>query len=172
MWVNPLWELSDLAVEKLVDEPPAEFVVLGVNSNKAWARTMRDMGCEERIVPKTGGEGFFTQLLSDGNYRDLPFPTWDLVAFYGKRDLVLKYKDRVKHPPHPRAKPSSNSSAVHATTSTPTSTSKSNEHLNVNYALGVETMFLTRQFENKKASPSSLPRTAADPPSRKRESGS
>ena len=37
--VNQPWELSDLAVEKLVDEPPAEFVVLGVNSSKAWAQT-------------------------------------------------------------------------------------------------------------------------------------
>ena len=75
-------------MDKLVDEPPAEFVVLGVNSNKALAQTLRDMGCEERIVPKTGGNGFFTQLQSDGTYRDLPFPSWDLVAFYGTRSLV------------------------------------------------------------------------------------
>jgi dipeptidyl aminopeptidase/acylaminoacyl peptidase len=46
------------------------------------------------------------------------------------------------------------------------------KHLNVNYALGVETMFLNRQFEKKDPSPSSLQRTAAEHPSTKSESGS
>ena len=92
VWVNPPWELLDAAVEKLVDDAPAEFVVLGLNSNKQWAQTLRNMDCAERIVPKTGGTGFFTQLLSDGSFRDLPFTAWDLVAFYGTRDLVLAYK--------------------------------------------------------------------------------
>ncbi len=58
---NPPWEISDLTVEKLVDEPPAELVVLGDHSNKAWVQASRQMGCAERIVPKKG-TSFFTQL--------------------------------------------------------------------------------------------------------------
>ena len=126
VWVNPPWELLDVAVEKLVDETPAEFVVLGLNSNKKWAQTLRDMGCAERIVPKTGENGFFSQLLSDGSMRDLPFPSWDLVAFHGTRDLVLKFKNAKPSPP--------TSSGVRATTSTTASSPVSDEYLNVNYA--------------------------------------
>ena len=100
VWVNPPWELSDLAVEKLVDETPDEFVVLGLASNNAWMQTLRDIGCDKRIVPKNG-TGFFTQLQSDGTFRELPFPLWDLVAFHGKRADVLAYKDAYKPPPTP-----------------------------------------------------------------------
>ena len=128
LWINPPWSLSDLAVEKLVDELPSEFVVLGVNGSQQWARTLRDMGCSERIVPKKGS-GFFTQLQSDGTFRELPFPTWDLVAFHGDRDLVLKYKLAAKskaHPPIP--------TGVRATTTSPASSPTSDEYLNVVYA--------------------------------------
>ena len=124
MWVNPPWELSDLAVEKLVDEPPAEFVVLGVDSNKAWAQTLRQMGCAERVVPKKGS-GFFTQLQSDGTYNELPFPSWDLVAFYGKRADVLAFKAS------PAFMALSTPSGVRATTSATASSPTSDEYLNV-----------------------------------------
>ena len=127
VWVNPPWELSDLAVEKLVDEPPAEFVVLGVDSNNAWAQTLRRMGCAERVVPKKGS-GFFTQLQSDGTYNELPFPSWDLVAFYGKRADVLAFKAK------PAFMAPTAPSGVRATTSTTASSPTSDEYLNVVYA--------------------------------------
>ena len=79
--------------------------------------------CAERIVPKTGGAGFFTQLLSDGTLRELPFPSWDLVAFHGTRDLVTRFNESQKFPP--------TSARVRATTSTSTSSPGSNEYLNV-----------------------------------------
>jgi hypothetical protein len=128
LWINPPWSLSNAAVEKLVDEPPAEFVVLGVDSSQPWARTLRDMGCSERIVPKKGS-GFFTQLQSDGTFRELPFPTWDLVAFHGTRDLVLAYKTAAKSKATPPT-----STGVRATTSTTASSPTSDEYLNVVYA--------------------------------------
>ena len=92
VWVNPPWSLQQRALEKVLEDVPSEFVMLGVLSKKPWATTLRAMGCLECILPKSIGNVFFTQLLSNGEYKPLRFLVWDLVAFYGTREQILLHK--------------------------------------------------------------------------------
>jgi transposase InsO family protein len=91
LWLNPPWELLNETVAKLLLEVPEQFVVLGPRSNKEWCTTLRAMGCKEVVLPKTFGPGFFTQLQSDGTYKELRFPFWDLVAFQGTKRNIIAY---------------------------------------------------------------------------------
>ena len=122
MWVNPPWKLCQDAVDKLVKDCPAEFVMLGIKSKKPWAETLRTLRCEEVTLPKSVGNGFFVQLQSNGVYKPLPFPWWDLVAFHGFAENIEKYKSELLPPV-----------VVRSTTAT-SSTPESTQYLNVQYA--------------------------------------
>ena len=78
-------------------------------------------------LPKSSGNGFFTQLLSNGEYKPLRFPIWDMVAFYGTREHILLHKHALLDAVEPLA--------VTAVTTTATAPSPASEnYLNVNYA--------------------------------------
>ena len=127
MWVNPPWSLQQRALEKVLVDVPCEFVMLGVLSKKPWATSLHAMGCLECVLPKSVGNGFFTQLLSNGEYKPLRFPIWDLVAFYGTREQILLHKRASLDAIEPLG--------VTAVTTTPTASSSASEnYLNVNYA--------------------------------------
>ena len=97
LWLNAPWELMDFAVAKLLAERPKYFVLLGMDSNKKWLQTLRDMGCREVKVPKAFGKGYFSQLMSDGSFKELKFPWWSLTAFVGTAELIDAYKERTKN---------------------------------------------------------------------------
>ena len=85
-------------------------------------RSLKDARCEEVTLPKSVGNGFFLQLQSNGNYKPLPFPWWDLVVFHGFADNIKKYKSEMLP-----------TVAVCSTAPSP-ATPASLEYLNVQYA--------------------------------------
>ena len=97
--------------------------MLGVLSKKPWATTLRAMGCEECVLPKSVGNGVFTQLLSNGECKPLRFPIWNLVAIHGTHALIFSYKSALLDSVEP-------SDAVTAVFSSPAN----EQYLNVNYA--------------------------------------
>ena len=59
---------------------------------------------------------------SNGNYKSLPFPWWDLVAFHGVAENIMKYKSELLP------------AVAVCSTAPATSTPASLEYLNVQYA--------------------------------------
>ena len=98
VWVNPPWKLCQDAVDKLVKDCPAEFVMLGIKSKKPWTEALWTLRCEEVTLPKSVGNGFFVQLQSNSEYKPLPFPWWELVAFHGFAENIEKYKSELLPP--------------------------------------------------------------------------
>ena len=74
MWVDPPWKLCLNAVDKLVKDCPAEFVMLGIKSNKPWAETLRTLRCEEVTLPKSVGNGFFPTVAVERLLQVAAFP--------------------------------------------------------------------------------------------------
>ena len=95
-WVNPMWCDLEHALSLIHRGRPRRFIMLGparrstLDLPSSWTATPRAWGCQEVILPRSLGLGFFQSCDDSGNLKDLPLPPsgWDVVAYFGTRDMI------------------------------------------------------------------------------------
>lgn len=95
-WVNPMWCDLENALALVHQGRPRRFIIIGparrstLDLPTSWTATPRAWGCQEVILPRSVGLGFFQYCDAAGRLTDLPLPPagWDVVAYFGTREQI------------------------------------------------------------------------------------